>query len=158
LTSIKNNLLLFFCVPVMTCSLSWYRHIFDKIKFWKFYRSIIFVPFILAVPVVGVIFTYILQLNGVVNTILRDVGLDAIALDWLGNPDIAIWSVGGVIIWKQFGFGVVLFLARLMSVDISLYEAAEVDGASWIQTFSNVTIPMTASIKNSTSLSAFSIC
>ncbi|HWQ79881.1 MAG TPA: sugar ABC transporter permease [Anaerovoracaceae bacterium] len=146
-TSIKNNFFLFLCVPVMTLlALVVAVILFDKMRFWKFYRSIIFVPFILAVPVVGVIFTYILQLNGVINTILRDVGLDAIALDWLGNPDIAIWSVGGVIIWKQFGFGVVLFLARLMSVDISLYEAAEVDGANWIQKFTNITIPMTASI------------
>lgn len=147
ITSIKNNLYLFLCVPVMTLlALVTAVVLFDKIRFWKFYRSIIFVPFILAVPVVGVIFTYILQLNGVINTILRGVGLDAMALDWLGNPDIAIWSIGGVIIWKQFGFGVVLFLARLMSVDISLYEAAEVDGANWIQKFINITIPMTASI------------
>ena len=145
--AIKNNMLLFLCVPVMTIlALVVAVVLFNKIRFWQFYRSIIFVPFILAVPVVGVVFTYILQLNGVLNTIFRDVGLGALAVDWLGNPDVAIWSVGGVIIWKQFGFGVVLFLARLMSIDVSLYEAAEVDGANWMQKFTRITVPMTASI------------
>ena len=145
--AIKNNMLLFLCVPVMTIlALVVAVVLFNKIRLWQFYRSIIFVPFILAVPVVGVVFTYILQLNGVLNTILKDTGLGVLALDWLGNPSIAIWSVGAVIIWKQFGFGVVLFLARLMSVDVSLYEAAEVDGANAIQKFFNITIPMTASI------------
>ena len=134
--AIKNNMLLFLCVPVMTIlALVVAVVLFNKIRLWQFYRSIIFVPFILAVPVVGVVFTYILQLNGVLNTILKDTGLGVLALDWLGNPSIAIWSVGAVIIWKQFGFGVVLFLARLMSVDVSLYEAAEVDGANAIQKF-----------------------
>ena len=146
-TALKNNMILFLCVPVMTfLALVVAVMLFNKIKGWQFYRSLIFVPFILAVPVVGVVFTYILQLNGVVNTMLRDIGLGSIAVDWLGNPDIAIWSVGAVIIWKQFGFGVILFLARLMSVDQSLYESAEVDGASWMQKFTHITIPMLASI------------
>ena len=142
--AIRNNLILFLCVPVMTfLALVVAVILFDKIKGWQFYRSLIFVPFILAVPVVGVVFTYILQLNGVLNTMLRGAGMDAIAVDWLGNPSIAIWSVGAVIIWKQFGFGVILFLARLMSVDPSLYESAEVDGANWWQKFANITIPST---------------
>ena len=146
-TAIKNNLKLFLCVPFMTVfALIIAVILFNKIKGWKFYRSIIFVPFILAIPVVGIVFTYILQLNGVLNTSMRSLGMNFLALDWLGNPKIAIWSVGTVIIWKQFGFGVVLFLARLMSVDAALFEAAEVDGANWIQKFINITIPMTASI------------
>ena len=145
--AIKNNLILFLCVPVMTfLALVVAVVLFNKIRGWQFYRSIIFVPFILAVPVVGVVFTYILQLNGVLNTLLRDVGMDPLAVDWLGNPGIAIWSVGAVIIWKQFGFGVILFLARLMSVDPSLYESAEVDGANWMQKFVSITIPMAAPI------------
>ena len=146
-TAIRNNLILFLCVPVMTVlALVVAVILYEKIKGWQFYRSLIFVPFILAVPVVGVVFTYILQLNGVLNTLLRDVGMGSLAVDWLGNPSIAIWSVGAVIIWKQFGFGVILFLARLMSVDPSLYESAEVDGANWIQKFTNITIPVTMPI------------
>lgn len=146
-TAIKNNLKLFLCVPIMTIlALVIAAVLFDKIKGWQFYRSLVFIPFILAVPVIGVVFTYVLQLNGVLNTSLRAIGMGGVALDWLGDTNIAIWVIGGVIIWKQVGFGVVLFLARLMSVDASLYEAAEVDGANWIQKFIKITIPMAMSI------------
>lgn len=145
--ALTNNLKLFLCVPVMTfLSLLVAVILFNSIAGWRFYRSIVFVPFILAIPVVGIVFTYILQLNGVLNTALRGLGLGKLALDWLGNPKLALLSISGVIIWKQMGFGVVLFLARLMSVDVSLYEAAEVDGASWIKKFINVTIPQTAAV------------
>jgi ABC-type sugar transport system permease subunit len=145
--ALRNNFLLFLCVPVMTAlALVVAVMLFNKISGWRFYRSIIFMPFILAVSVVGIVFSYILQLNGVLNTMLRGAGLDFMAVDWLGNPTIAIWSVAAVIVWKQFGFGVILFLARLMSVDVSLYESAEMDGANWFQKFFHITIPMTAAI------------
>jgi len=145
--AIQNNLKLFLCVPVMTVlSLIIAVILFNRIAGWRFYRSIIFLPFILAIPVVGIIFTYILQMNGILNTTLRNLGLDMLAIDWLGNPVLALPSVGAVIIWKQLGFGVVLFLARLMSIDISLYEAAEVDGATWLQKFFQVTIPQAAAV------------
>ncbi|HHW47753.1 MAG TPA: sugar ABC transporter permease [Clostridiaceae bacterium] len=146
-TALQNNLKLFLCVPVMTVlSLVIAVILFNRIAGWRFYRSIIFLPFILAIPVVGIIFTYILQMNGVLNTTLRNLGLDMLAIDWLGSPTLALPSVGAVIIWKQLGFGVVLFLARLMSIDISLYEAAEVDGATWLQKFFQVTVPQAAAV------------
>mgnify|MGYP002224121555 CR=1 FL=1 len=100
-----------------------------------FTEAFIFIPYILAIPVVGIVFSYLLQYNGVINSILRTIGLENMALDWLGDPNLAFPSVAIVIMWKQIGFGVVLFLARMMSIDKTLYESADVDGATWFQKF-----------------------
>ena len=59
---------------------------------------------------------------------------------------MAFPSVAIVIMWKQIGFGVVLFLARMMSIDKTLYESADVDGATWFQKFMHITVPQTKSI------------
>jgi ABC-type sugar transport system permease subunit len=79
--------------------------------------------------------------NGIINTILRGVGLDFITQDWLGSSLWVIVSIGVVIIYRELGFGVVLFLARLMSIDKEILEAAEIDGARWWQKHVFVTLP-----------------
>lgn len=145
--ALKNNLRLFLCVPLLTgISLVIAAILYNKIWGWRVYRSFIFVPYILAIPVVGIVFSYLLQYNGVINMLLKQIGMPGLASDWLGDPKLAFPSVAAVIIWKQFGFGVVLFLARMMSIDQTLYESADVDGATWIQKFFSITIPQTKSI------------
>ena len=147
LTALKNNLKLFLCVPILTVlSLAIASILYNKIRGWRFYRSVIFIPYILAIPVVGIVFSYLLQYNGVINSILRTIGLENMALDWLGDPNLAFPSVAIVIMWKPIGFGVVLFLARMMSIDKTLYESADVDGATWFQKFMHITVPQTKSI------------
>jgi len=104
------------------------------------YRSLVFLPFVLSIVVVGRILSIFLRsdgpLNGFANTL--GWGLDTA---WLGNSDWALPSVGGVIVWREFGLGVVLFLARLASAPEELFEAAKVEGASWWQTLRHVAIP-----------------
>ncbi len=96
--------------------------LFEQPKGWRFYRFSLFLPYILAVPVVGVIFSYLLTLNGALNEILRARKLDVLALDWLGNPGLSLKTVLEIIIWKEMGFGIVLFFARLMSVSEEIYD------------------------------------
>jgi ABC-type sugar transport system permease subunit len=146
-TSIKNNFRLFLIVPVMTfMAIIVAAILFDKIKGWSFYQSIIFFPYILAITVVGVVFSYIFQYRGIINNILNSIGLGSLTYDWLGNPRLAIWVISVVVFWKQFGFGVILFLARLSSVNIGLYEVALIDGASWWQRLWHITIPQLAHV------------
>jgi len=65
LTALKNNLKLFLCVPILTVlSLAIASILYNKIRGWRFYRSVIFIPYILAIPVVGIVFSYLLQYNG----------------------------------------------------------------------------------------------
>ncbi|MDI6910244.1 sugar ABC transporter permease [Nocardioides sp.] len=145
--ALLNNLRLFLAVPVMTVVavlLATLLH--ERIAGWRFYQSIVFVPYVLAIPVVGIIFSYVLQRHGLLNQSLGALGLDPLVHDWLGSSQLAIWSVWVVIVWQQVGFGVVLFLARLSSLDPGLIEAAMVDRAGWWRRFRHVVLPHLAPI------------
>jgi ABC-type sugar transport system permease subunit len=91
-------------------------------------------------------FVYLLGLNGILNTTLRGVGLSALAQDWIGSAEWVIPSIGLVIIYREMGFGVVLFLARLMSLDKEILEAAEIDGANWWQKHAYITLPQMSGV------------
>jgi len=145
--SLGNNLRLFIAVPIMVgLALVIASLIFERVRGWRFYRTMVFIPYVLAIPVVGIVFSYVLQLNGVFNLILRSIGLESIARDWLGSTRTAIWSIMFVIIWKELGFGIVLFLARMSSISEDLFDAAKLDGASWFSQLRHVTIPQTATV------------
>lgn len=145
--AVVHNGILLLAVPIMTfIALILAVLLFDRPRGWQAYRSLLYVPFILATPVVGVIFSNMLQLNGVVNEGLRSIGLDVLALDWIGSPRLALWTIMGVVIWREVGFGIVLFLARLMSINEDLLDAARVDGASWWQRLWHVIVPQTKSV------------
>lgn len=142
LQAVRNNAVLLLCVPVLIAlSIFFAILLYEKIRGWQAYRSIVFLPYLLAIPVVGIVFSYIFQYNGILNEILRSLGLERLALDWLADSKLALPTVMLVIIWKELGFGVVLFLSRLLSVPEELYEAAKLDGASWWQTHWHITIP-----------------
>lgn len=107
------------------------------------YRVIIFLPAILPTLIVGLVFKSILHpSDGLLNTALRSVGLDALAMRWLVDPSIALYSVIGVDTWKGVGYIMVILLAGLQTIPRDFYEAAEVDGASAWQKFRFVTLPM----------------
>ncbi|MHB1347591.1 MAG: carbohydrate ABC transporter permease [Candidatus Humimicrobiaceae bacterium] len=147
LSGLKNNIILLAAVPIIIIlSVFFAILLYEKMGGWKFYRFVLFLPYILAIPVVGVVFSYIFQLNGVLNFLLEKVGLKFLMADWLGSSKWALWTVMFVIIWKELGFGIVLVFARLMSVPKDLYEAAEIDGANWFQKHIHVTIPQTRNV------------
>ena len=108
---------------------------------WKLYRSVLFLPYILAVPIIAVVMKKIFQFNGPANELLRAIGLDFLALDWIGSSDVALWTVMLLIVWRESALGIILFLARLLSLDESLIEAAKLDGASWWQRLFYVIVP-----------------
>ena len=115
--------------------------LYERVAGWRIYRTLLFLPYILAVPVAGLVFSNMFQLNGMVNQILRGVGLSVLALDWIGTAGLALWTVMAVIVWRESGFGIVLFLARLLSLNEELYDAARIDGAGWWQRLWYVTVP-----------------
>ena len=145
--ALTNNGKLLLSVPIMTVlSLLVAILLFEKVRGWRIYRGVIFMPYVLAIPVVGITFVYLLGLNGILNTLLRDVGLGFLAQDWLGSAKMVIPSIGAVIVYREMGFGVVLFLARLMSLEKEILEAAEIDGAGWWQKHIYVTLPQMAGV------------
>jgi ABC-type sugar transport system permease subunit len=144
---VANNGKLLFSVPIMTVlALFLAIVLFERVRGWMVYRGIVFMPYILAVPVVGTTFVYLLGLNGILNTLLRGVGLNVLAQDWIGSAQWVIPSIAVVIIYRELGFGVVLFLARLMSLDKEILEAAEIDGANWWQKHAYITLPQMSGV------------
>jgi len=97
---------------------------------------------VLAEVVAGVVWFMLLQPNGPVDAALEAVGLGGLVQVWLGDPDIALYTVMVVLTWKYLGLAVILFLAGLQGVPAELYEAAQIDGASWWQVQRRITIPL----------------
>ncbi|WP_045746227.1 carbohydrate ABC transporter permease [Actinoplanes rectilineatus] len=107
------------------------------------FRSGYYVPQVLPVAVTGIVWGWILHPGyGALNRILEAVGLTGLAKDWLGDPDYALYSVMGVMIWFQLGYPIVMFMSGLQRIDPSLYEAADLDGAGWWQKFRRITVYM----------------
>jgi raffinose/stachyose/melibiose transport system permease protein len=147
LQAAKNNLMLVFTVPIMVLiALILAVFLFERIRGWQLYRTTLFLPYLLPITVVGLIFSYIFQLSGVLNEFLTLIGLKFLALDWLGSTRYALSTLMFVIIWKEVGFGMVLFLARLMSVEEELFDAAKIDGANWWQLQWYITVPQLATV------------
>lgn len=106
-------------------------------------RTIIFVPYVLAEVIAGVVWFQLLQPQyGVIDALLSAVGLQGPDQGWLGTPDVALYTVFVVLTWKYLGLAVLLFLAGLQSVPEEIYEAAQIDGASWWQVQRRITLPM----------------
>lgn len=142
LVALRHNLFLLSAVPILVLiAFILAITLFETRRGMRFYRSAVFLPYILPIPVVAVIFGQIYQLNGVLNTFLSSIGLDYLIQDWLGNPDIALGTMGSVIIWKEVGFGVILMLAHLISLPTETYEAAKLDGAGFWRTHFVITRP-----------------
>jgi ABC-type sugar transport system permease subunit len=105
-----------------------------------FYRTALFMPVVMSFVVVGILWTWLFDAQfGLVNSLLQALGLGALAMDWLGNPKTALWSLMGVDVWKWYGFHMVIFLAGLQSIPGQLYEAARIDGASRWRQFTDIT-------------------
>ena len=111
------------------------------LPFRGFFRSALFLPFIVSLAVAAFAWSYLLDPQiGLLNHWLQVVGIR------LGNvlqdPTLAMPTVVLVAVWKSFGFYMVIFLAGLQEIPTSLYEAAQLDGANGRQRFTNVTFPM----------------
>lgn len=105
-------------------------------------RAAYYLPQVLPVAVAGVVWGWMLHPQyGALNEILEAVGLGSLAENWLGDPDIALATVMAIMVWFQLGYPVVIFMAGLQRIDPALYEAAEIDGASWWRRFWHITVP-----------------
>lgn len=112
-----------------------------RIKLLNFHRAVIYIPAVLSALIVGMIFRSILNpADGLLNTFLANIGIEG--PQWLTDPKIAFWSVMAVDIWKGMGYIMTIFIAGLMSISPSYYEAAEIDGAGGWQKFRKITLPL----------------
>ncbi|WP_242002188.1 ABC transporter permease [Kribbella steppae] len=109
----------------------------ERIK--RIVQSVLYLPHFLSWVIVIAIFQQVLGGSGMINNALRSQGIAAI--DFLGNPDTFITLLTSQVIWKDTGWGTILFLAALTQIDTGLYEAARVDGASRLRQLWHITMP-----------------
>ena len=114
-----------------------------RIRGLTFFRVLLFLPLVITDVVTAVAWTWIYDTHGPLNTLLRTVGLGHFipSQGWLGDFNTALPAVGVFGLWGQFGFCLILFLAGVMKIPASLYEAARVDGANAVREFFAVTLP-----------------
>ena len=111
------------------------------IKGSRIYQSILFLPVMLSLALIGIIWELIYSPNyGLINSVIGRNGNDNL-IDWLGNPHLNLWALLVEASWRQAGYVMVLYLAGLKAIDPALREAALVDGANARQTFFRVVFP-----------------
>lgn len=117
----------------------------QKLRGMAVYRSLWYVPAVISAAVMSqVVVIFLAPFGGVLNTLLKSVGSSPVI--WLANPDALRTVIIGFTIWKGVGATMVLYLAALQGIPNELYEAAAVDGASPLQRFWYVTVPMLANM------------
>jgi len=110
-------------------------------KFKSFYRTVYFLPVVSSLIAVAIIWRYLYHpAHGLLNYFLSFFGVSPI--DWLGDPDLAMPAIILMAVWKNFGYNMLIFIAGLQNIPDDLYEAAHLDGASWWQQFTSITLPM----------------
>jgi multiple sugar transport system permease protein len=131
---------LFSVVPVLPLSLG-LAVLFNRSVFIKnLLRSAIFMPVVMPAVVMAVVWTFMYQQDGVINTILGWLGIDPIP--WLRSSATALWAVILIGIWRATPYYMVIFLAGLQAIPADYYDAAKIDGASGWKTFRYITLPL----------------
>ncbi|SDD48244.1 oligogalacturonide transport system permease protein [Paenibacillus sp. UNCCL117] len=111
-----------------------------KGKFINLYRTVYYLPSILGGSVaISILWRFLFMREGIVNQALSFLHIPAV--DWLGSPSVALWTISFLVVW-QFGSSMVLFLAGLKQIPMDLYEAAMVDGGGRLRMFASITVPM----------------
>ena len=105
-------------------------------------RTILFLPQVIPLVAAGIIWGWLLALPGLVNQILKAVGLGELTRAWLGDFDWALPAVGVIGVWVLLGFCTVLLSTGMAKIDPALYESARIDGAGWSQEFITITVPL----------------
>jgi oligogalacturonide transport system permease protein len=131
----------FLAVPLRVGFALFIAHVLNfKLRGINFFRSAFYLPSILGGSIaVAVLWRFVFARNGLVNGILGHLGIEPIA--WLADEHYSMWTIVLLFTW-QFGSAMVIFLAALQNVPTSLYEAAEIDGASRAQQFWRITVPL----------------
>ncbi|GAA2309147.1 MULTISPECIES: carbohydrate ABC transporter permease [Streptomyces] len=137
-----TGLYVVFLVPLLFCvSLGLGLLVKQKLPGVGVYRTMLFMPYVISLVVVGVLWKFLLdEQTGVVNRAMRAAGFDGES--WLGSPSLALGCVIAVMVWVMMGYYMIIFLAGLQEIPQEFYEAAKLDGAGPWTTFRTITWPL----------------
>ena len=146
LKSFQNTIFLLVIVTIVTMILAIRSAailVREDTKFKNFFRIIFYFPNILSVVVISAIFSAILDPNqGIVNSTLNFLNLNSLTRMWLGDQKVVIWCIAFAMIWQAIGYYMVMYMSSISGISISLYESASLDGATAVQQFFKITLPL----------------
>jgi len=117
--------------------------LFAPIRGIRFFNGIYFIPFLMSTVAVGILWRLMYDpINGAINQVINLLGFENIA--WLSEKNTAIFSVLLVIVWQFSPFYMILFKAGIVGISEEMYEAADIDGANYLQKFAKITLPLLA--------------
>lgn len=141
-----TNTLLFTVVTTVAKSglgLAFAMALSKNIKLKNFHRGVMYMPSVLSILIIGLVFTSILNpKTGLLNEGLRALGLESMTQKWLTDPDLAFWSVMAVDIWRGTGYIMTMLIVGILAIPDVYYEAASIDGANGWKKFTKITLPM----------------
>ncbi|MEM0951450.1 MAG: sugar ABC transporter permease [Cyanobacteria bacterium P01_H01_bin.74] len=105
----------------------------------QMFRSMIYLPVVISLAVVGITWRWLYAQDGLLNWVIQTLGLPKV--DWLVNPDIALFSIMVVVIWKGLPYYMMMYLAHLQQLPQSLQDAAKIDGAGGMQQLWHIIVP-----------------
>ena len=143
--ALLNNLKYIVSVPIFTLVIALtLAFLITKggVRFSRFYRVTFFFPQVMSVVAVGIVWGFVYHPRiGILNKIFELFGVTR-PISWLGNPDLALWSIAAVVIWQTVGFHMVLFIAAIGTIPQNYYEAAMIDGANRWHQLRHITLPL----------------
>lgn len=145
ITATKNTLIfLIFQVPIMIVLSIFFSTLLNQkaLKLKGLFRTLIFLPSITSLVAYSVIFKYLFSNDGIVNKILMGLSVIDNPILWLSHPFWAKVLIIIAITWRWSGYNMIFFLSALQNISPEIYEAARIDGASSIQQFFRITVPM----------------
>jgi putative chitobiose transport system permease protein len=112
----------------------------QKLRGIRWFRVAYYTPVIISMVVAGIAWKWLYADNGLLNQMLKVLGISSIP--WLTDPNLSIFSVMAVTVWKGLGYYMVIYLAGLQSIPADLYEAAAIDGSDGIRKHWDITVPL----------------
>lgn len=139
----RNTILYLVCVVPILVSLPLALAILvnQKLKGIQWFRVAYYIPVVISMVVAGIAWKWLYAENGLLNQLLQIIGIKD-GIPWLTSPQLAIFSVMVVTVWKGLGYYMVIYLAGLQAIPADLYEAAAIDGSDGIKKHWDITVPL----------------
>ena len=145
LIALKNTLIVLVCSLIFILIGSFLMALLMNKSFHgnALFKTVVFAPYVIAPIIIGIIWGYILNPNyGLLNSVLRKIGLDVLAIEWIGGTKWSPLALAIVFTWQVLGFHGTIFLSGIKTIPGDIFEACAIDGANIIQRLFYITIPM----------------
>ena len=116
--------------------------LYDQIRGWKFFRMVYYLPSIISMVTVGFLFRVLFSYTGPLNSILRAIGLESWAIEWLGSGGSARGVIFLCLVWSNLGWQILIIFGGLSNISPEIFESTKIDGAGYWRRLCSVTIPM----------------